>query len=111
MQRLSLAGEVGRRLRNRKPYRVGGLESYGRDGEIEDAFEGTLVHGEEGPGSVISTVIVSCIRHAEPRTDWRERGVIPPKGWYFPEDCAESGGGRLRPRYGGENPIQGQGER
>lgn len=53
-------------------------EHYGPDGEIEEVW------GDRHPGTgrAISFYVVTCTDYAPPKEDWRERGVVPPKGWH-----------------------------
>ena len=53
------------------------LEYYGPDGEIVEAWEGHPI-GQDHAG--VEAVIITGTDSAEPRTDWRERGVVPPRG-------------------------------
>ena len=104
----NLAAEVGRRLGQQKWRRGCGWEWYGLNGEIEECREGPLgPAGDEKDGRV-DFIAICHTGSPRPRCDWRERGVIPPRGWYFPEDRELDALGRKRPRYGGENPLRGQ---
>jgi hypothetical protein len=73
----SLAQQVAQGLRERVPQYLM-TEEYGPDGEIVEAWEGHPIDlSGEGPRAVIF-----CHEGAEPRRDWRERGVIPPRGYH-----------------------------
>ena len=75
----SLTSQIVEALRERAKPRYFIVEEYGPDGEIVKAWEGNpLVPGQEG----VNTMIVTGVGYAEPRTDWRERGVVPPRGFH-----------------------------
>jgi len=76
---LSLARLVAQALREGAPQQYYLTEQYGPDGEIEEVWEGfPIFPGETGP----RVLIVTGTESAKPRTDWRERGVVPPKGFH-----------------------------
>jgi len=76
---LSLVGRVSQALRERVPQRYVMIEQYGPDGEIVEASEGhPIAPGEQE----VHTLVITCYGFAEPRRDWRERGVIPPRGFH-----------------------------
>ena len=76
---LSLVGRVSQALRERMTRRHFMLEHYGPDGEILEASEGHLIAPDhEG----VHAVVITGVGFAEPRTDWRERGIIPPRGFH-----------------------------
>jgi hypothetical protein len=50
-------------------------EEYGPDGEIVKAAEWRPV-----PWKTFALYVVTGTGYAEPKTDWRERGVVPRKG-------------------------------
>jgi hypothetical protein len=55
------------------------IEHYGPDGEILEASEGHLISpGDEG----VYTLVITGHGFAEPRTDWRERGIVPTRGFH-----------------------------
>ncbi len=55
------------------------MEQYGPDGEIEEAWEG---HPFPSDGEGVQMVVITGHGFAKPRTDWRKRGIIPPKGYH-----------------------------
>jgi len=66
-------------LRERVRPRYLMMEEYGPDGEIVKAWEGSsIVPGHDE----VKTIIITGVGYAEPRTDWRERGVVPPQGFH-----------------------------
>ena len=72
-------GQLAQALRERVNQRYFMIEKYGSDGEILEASEGhPIAPGEEG----VHTLVITGHGFAEPRTDWRERGVIPPRGFH-----------------------------
>jgi hypothetical protein len=76
---LSLVGRVSQALRERAPQRYFMIEQYGPDGEILQASEGhPIAPGEEG----VHTLVITGHGFAELRRDWRERGIIPPRGFH-----------------------------
>jgi hypothetical protein len=76
---LSLVGRVAQALRERAPQRYFMIEQYGRDGEILEASEGhPIAPDHEG----VHAVIITGVGFAEPRRDWRERGMLPPRGFH-----------------------------
>jgi hypothetical protein len=64
-------------------------EEYGPDGEIVKATEWRPV-----PWQTFAFYIVTGTGYAEPKTDWRERGVIPPRGVHPWKDEAEAASAR-----------------
>ncbi len=54
-------------------------EEYGPDGEIEEVWEGPEAGPEWGSWT---TLTITGHGHAEPKRDWRERGVTPPRGFH-----------------------------
>jgi hypothetical protein len=70
---------VAQALRERTPPRYFMMEWYGPDGEIVEAWES---HPLDPDWDGAHTLVISGTDYAEPRTDWRERGVIPPKGFH-----------------------------
>jgi len=84
-------GQLAQALRERAPQRYFMIEKYGPDGEILEASEGHPL-GPDHEG--VHAVIITGVGYAEPRTDWRERGVIPPRGFHrsqWREQRAERG--------------------
>jgi len=75
---LPLPRLVAQALRERAPQRYLMMEKYGPDGEILEASEG---HPIEPDHEGVQAVIITGVGSAEPRTDWRERGIIPPRGF------------------------------
>jgi hypothetical protein len=75
----SAAGRVSQALRERAPQRYFMIEHYGPDGEILEASEG---HPIEPGEQEVQALVITCYGFAEPRRDWRERGVIPPRGFH-----------------------------
>ena len=76
---LSLMGLVAQALRQRTAQRYFLMERYGPDGEILEAWESHPIGpGEEG----VKAVIISGHGFMEPRRDWRERGIIPPREFH-----------------------------
>ena len=76
---LSPPRSVAQALRELASQRYFMTEHYGADGEIVEAWEGhELDPGWEGANSLI----ITCYGFSEPRTDWRERGIIPPRGFH-----------------------------
>ena len=76
---LSLVGRVSQALRERAPRRYFMIEQYGPDGEIVEASEGhPITLDQEG----VHAVIITGVGFAEPRTDWHQRGIIPPRGFH-----------------------------
>ncbi len=75
---LSLADQVAEGLRDREPHYFM-MEQYGPDGEIMEAWEGPP-DGARARGA--TTVLISGTGYAEPRMDWRERGLVPPRGYH-----------------------------
>ena len=55
------------------------MEKYGPDGEIVEAWES---HELDPDWEGATSIVITCYSFAEPRTDWRERGVIPPQGFH-----------------------------
>jgi len=75
----SLLSQIMEALRERARPRYLMMEEYGPDGEIVKAWEGSpIVPGHEG----VTTIIITGVGYAEPREDWRERGVVPPRGFH-----------------------------
>lgn len=75
----SLPCLVAQALRERAPQRYFMIEKYGPDGEILEASEGhPITPGDEG----VHTLVITGVGYAEPRTDWHERGIIPPMGFH-----------------------------
>jgi hypothetical protein len=78
--------EVAALLRQRTKRRYLMLEVYGPDGEILEASECWPLTAEQLASNPVQSVAVLYPdeqgRHAEPRRDWRERGVIPPRGFH-----------------------------
>jgi len=76
---LSPPGSVAQALRELASQRYFMTEHYGADGEIVEAWEGRPIEpGWDG----VHAVIVTGTEYASPRTDWRERGIIPPRGFH-----------------------------
>ena len=76
---LTLAEHVAARLRAHLTRRRFMTEQYDAEGEIEEVWEGRLLAaGYRGP----QFVWVSHSGGPAPRTDWRERGVVPPGGYH-----------------------------
>lgn len=75
---LSLVGRVSQALRERVPQRYLMMEKYGPDGEILEASEGYPI-GPDHEG--VQAVIITGYGFVEPRRDWRERGIVPPRGF------------------------------
>jgi hypothetical protein len=66
-------------LRERVNQRYFMIETYGPDGEILEAWESFPIEADhEG----VSAVVITGVGYAEPRRDWRERGVVPPHGFH-----------------------------
>jgi hypothetical protein len=78
---LSLINRVAEGLRKRKPQRYFMMETYGPDGEIEEASECHPID-DELPDGAVAAVIISGVGYAKPRTDWRKRGIVPPRGYH-----------------------------
>jgi len=76
---LSLPASLAQALRQRVNQRYFMIEKYGPDGEILEASEGHPL-GPDHEG--VHAVIITGVGYAEPRRDWRERGVIPPRGFH-----------------------------
>lgn len=61
-------------------------EVYGPDGEIEEARECRPLTEEDYADEAIQAVVISrpeeYSRHPALKSDWRARGVIPPKGFH-----------------------------
>ena len=68
---------VAQALRELASQRYFMTEHHGPDGEIVEAWES---HPLELGGEGVRAVIVTGTGYAKPRTDWRERGIIPPRG-------------------------------
>ena len=87
----SLPRLVAQALRERVTQRYFMIEKYGPDGEILEASEGhPITPGDEG----VHTLVISCYGFAEPRRDWRERGIVPQRGFHrshWRESRAERG--------------------
>jgi hypothetical protein len=78
-QALGLLESVAQGLRETAPPSFHMLEEYGPDGEIEEAWEGDrITAGTEG----VEAIIITGHGYVEPRTDWQERGVVPPRGFH-----------------------------
>ena len=76
---LGLAGRLAQVLREHAPPRYFTMEQYDAEGEIVEVWEGhPLEPGEDG----VRAVIITGTDYAEPRTDWRERGIVPPQGYH-----------------------------
>ena len=76
---LSPPRSVAQALRELASQRYFMTEHYGPDGEIVEAWECHPIEpGQEG----VQAVIVTGTGYAKPRTDWRERGMIPPQGFH-----------------------------
>ena len=73
----SLAHLVAQGLRERVPHYFM-REEYDRDGKIVEAWEGH----PGGPRDGGLLPVVFCHEAAEPRRDWRERGIVPPRGFH-----------------------------
>jgi hypothetical protein len=85
----TLAEDVKQRLSEGQLYRTW-CEEYGPDGEIVKATEWRPVAWK-----TFDRYIVTGTGYAEPKTDWRERGVVPPGGvhpWNEEEEPAVRGG-------------------
>ncbi len=74
----SLAEVVAEGLREREPHYFM-MEQYGPDGEIVEVWEGHPVDPEQEGAHTVS---ICAHGYAEPRKDWRERGVVPPRGFH-----------------------------
>jgi hypothetical protein len=57
------------------------MEYCGPDGEIEEASEGHPID-DDLPEGAVEAVIITGHGYAEPRRDWRERGIVPPRGFH-----------------------------
>ena len=77
--------EVARRLGENAPRRRFWWEEYGPDGEIVEAREGHVLR----PWEKIEFYAITQHGYAEPKLDWRERGVIPPQGIHWAEEPGE----------------------
>ena len=74
---MGLAGSLAQALRKQAPPRYFTMEQYDAEGEIVEVSEGhPLKPGEDG----VRAVIITGTDYAKPRTDWRERGIVPPEG-------------------------------
>lgn len=73
------AGELAEALREAAPPQRFMMERYGPDGEILEAWEGHPITPGEGE---VHALVITGTDYAEPRTDWRERGIVPPKGFH-----------------------------
>jgi len=75
----SLVSQIVEALRERAKPRYFTTEEYGPDGEIVTVHEYCpLTPGEQAD----HTLTITCHGFAAPRTDWRERGVVPPGGYH-----------------------------
>ena len=83
---LALAHLVAEALRAQAPPRYFLMETYGPDGEIEEAWEG---HPLKPDHQGVEVVIITGREYAEPRMDWRERGLVPPRGFHRRQDREE----------------------
>ena len=72
-------GPLARRLREAIAQRYFMMEQYGPDGEVIEVWEGHPIEAEEGSAH---TILITGTDFAEPRTDWRERGLVPPRGYH-----------------------------
>jgi hypothetical protein len=70
---------VAQALRERMTPRYFMMQHYGPDGEILEAWEGHLMEPDDHG---VHAVIITGHGFAEPRTDWRERGIVPPRGFH-----------------------------
>jgi hypothetical protein len=43
--------------------------------------EGHLID-DDLPEGAVAAVVISGVGYAKPRTDWRERGIVPPRGYH-----------------------------
>ena len=76
---LGLAGSLAQALRKQTPPHYFTMEQYDAEGEIVEVWEGhPLEPGEDG----VRAVIITGTDYAKPRTDWRERGIVPPEGYH-----------------------------
>jgi len=75
----SLVSQIMEAMRERAGPRYFMTEQYGPDGEIMEVWEGhPLEPGHDG----VSILSITGVGFAEPRRDWRERGVVPPRGYH-----------------------------
>jgi hypothetical protein len=81
----SLLSQVAAVLKARANQRFFMFEVYGPDGEILEASECWPLTAEDLASDAVQGVAVLLPdeqgRHAEPKRDWRERGVVPPRGF------------------------------
>jgi len=79
----ALPEEVGRRLEEQRPKkRWFWWEEYGEGGEIVKAYTG----GEAwGKSTVCQVLVEGC--DTDPKTDWRERRVMPREGLFCPKEA------------------------
>lgn len=60
------------------------FEVYGPDGEIEEATECWPLTEDDFASDAVQVVVIRRPdengRYPEPRSDWRERGIVPPRG-------------------------------
>jgi len=82
----SLLSQIVEVLRERIEPRYLMMETYGPDGEILEAWECWPLTAESLASNPVLSIEVLMPdaegRHAEPRTDWQERGVTPPRGFH-----------------------------
>ena len=72
-------GQLAQALRERTPKRYFMMERYGPDGEILEAWESFPIEDDH---QGVTAAAITGVGYAEPRTDWRERGVVPPHGFH-----------------------------
>lgn len=82
----ALLEEVAALVRARADQRYFMFETYGSDGEILEASECWPLTAEALASGAVQRVRIlqpdDQGRHAEPKSDWRERGVSPPRGFH-----------------------------
>ena len=72
-------GQLAQALRERTPKRYFMMERYGPDGEILEAWESFPIEADH---QGVTAVAITGVGYAEPRRDWRERGIVPPRGFH-----------------------------
>ena len=75
----ALLSQLAEALRQRSGPRYLMTEQYGPDGEILEAWEG---HPLKPDHTGVSAIIITGVGYAAPREDWRERGIVPPRGYH-----------------------------
>ena len=82
----SLARLVAEGLRRQVSLGFFMFEVYGPDGEIEEATECRPLTEDDFASDAVQAVVLRRPdengHHHEPKSDWRKRGIVPPRGFH-----------------------------